>query len=123
MGAGERISRRAVVKAGETAAEMMEVQKTFMAETSKIVEHLKDAYDRNKEQIEDVEGDLERLDGKVSDIADDMDRIDDREEVEEYINNELEKRDAEILSLDTRITVFTEMGFADRLKWLLFGRV
>ena len=96
MGDGERISRRAVVKAGETDAEMMEVQKTFMTETSKIVERLKDAYARNKEQIEDVEGDLRAMTEDVKEAREEMGRIEDKicdavaqnsDECEEYVDN------------------------------------
>lgn len=134
MGNGERISRRAVVRAGENAAEMMESQAKFMADVSRVVDAVSGHSKETRQQLEDH---IDKFDEEVSDTDNRFEELKEstREataRAEDYIDGEIEKVHNDIESqvgrLDERADVilnmvlnFRSMGLLDRLKWLFRG--
>ena len=115
----ERISRRAVVRAGETAAELLETTKKLqiqmVGEFDRLSEEFGDLKDDIKNDyvpVEAYEHDIDELNDEVKDLATEQDKLHDR--LSEAVRWQM-ARDAEFRNFTRHLT------FWQRISWLFFG--
>lgn len=123
----EGVSRRAVVRAGEVAVEMLAAQKKFSEQTSLVLDGLAERMQRHEDKTDERFDDLEHDLGTVAtDLKEEFE--DDIHDLQRDINDKaaverVETLDEDITRVGDNLTEFQRMGFVARFRWLLTGEL